>query len=569
MIRRPPRSTLSSSSAASDVYKRQVRQKLIVNGSDASTDALHDRLLQCVDSAPFVTFSESTVATLSQMFSSAIQMYDTRFQSTSEYLLYSMFWFLVSTAVVSIYVPWYLIIVALIYLAIFGTFKQLPQVYPQLPGIIAAAEAKAQDQYSDGCSGLPVIRAFEQSEAFVGQYDHLCDQATTWNHKQLAISCWLELRASLIGSIGYCGLATMIVFMIEHMSAGTAGLLLVNAAFLSFLCMMLLENGIHMYELAYHRAECAKFVEAHGSEPKMEDSPLDQGAGEIPEAWPTTGRLEVFDLSMRYADHLPLTLDGVSFVLQPGERAACVGRTGAGKSSLMVGITRLVEPCGGRVLVDGIDISQMSTHLFRSRLGVMSQDCLFFTGTLRYNLSPFGQHTDEALKLALREVGLDLSLDLHISGQGTNLSMGQRHLCQLTRLLLARPRLLLLDEPTAHLDPETGRAVLGTVFRILPKASVLHVAHDISATVGYDRIIVMDKGKVLENGAPWELLQDPAGALSKIVDSQGRSASQTIRQLAQNAVEAKASDKDSQSINPSSEKDSQSINPSLDTDSQV
>jgi len=162
----------------------------------------------------------------------------------------------------------------------------------------------------------------------------------------------------------------------------------------------------------------------------------------------------------------------------------------------------------------------------------MSQDCLFFAGTVRYNLTPWGQHEDCALRDILTQVGLELDLDATIATMAGNLSTGQRHLLSMARMLLGAPKLMLLDEPTAHLDQAASDRLLATMHRIRPEATTLHVAHHLETVVGYDRVLVMAGGRIAEHGSPSELLQDGSSLFSAMADARGQHSAGELRRMA-------------------------------------
>jgi len=307
----------------------------------------------------------------------------------------------------------------------------------------------------------------------------------------------------------------------------------VNVAFLSLLCVMIMENVIKVQEMAQSRAACTEYTGAALASTASEHT-LGEALLPIGENWPSSGDILVQDLTLRYSLGAPLVLCGVSFHLSAGTRAGCVGRTGAGKSSLIAALTRLVEPSAGSVIIDGVDVLRLpDPEELRSRLGTMSQDCLFFTGTIRHNLDPWAQHTEKTLQGALSEVGLELELHTALKSMGANLSVGQRHLLSVARLLLTHPRVVLLDEPTAHLDPVSADKVLKTLRRVLPSATVLHVAHHLETIVEYDEVLVVDEGIVKEQGAPWKLLQSSEGIFTSLVNARGPHAASALMKTAE------------------------------------
>ncbi|KAA0187611.1 Multidrug resistance-associated protein 1 [Fasciolopsis buskii] len=197
-----------------------------------------------------------------------------------------------------------------------------------------------------------------------------------------------------------------------------------------------------------------------------------------------------------------------------------VGRTGSGKSSLVMALFRMLEATEGQIKIDGIDISKVGLHDLRNRLTLIPQDPVLFSGTLRFNLDPFGEHSDgqlwDALELAhmkgfVSEAGSGLGLDMVISEGGSNFSMGQRQLVCLARALLRRTRILVLDEATAAVDPITDNLIQTTIRTSFPQCTVLTIAHRLNTILDYDRVVVMHAGQIIETGSPCELLQKKDG----------------------------------------------------------
>ena len=262
-----------------------------------------------------------------------------------------------------------------------------------------------------------------------------------------------------------------------------------------------------------------------------------------PPGWPARGHVVFDQLCLRYAPTLPLVLRGVCLTVPAGSTVTVIGRTGAGKSSLVAALTRLVEPTSGRITIDGVDVATLPLRALRGGVVVVSQDALFFTGSLRRNLDPFNEHPDEQLLDALRQVRLlefaaasaaaaaaaataaaapsgaptapppppPSPLDMPIAERGGNLSAGQQQLLALVRALLRRPRLLVLDEATASLDAASEEALAATVATAFPAATVIQVAHRLAACARADTVVVMEAGAVGEAGPPAALLAGTAG----------------------------------------------------------
>merc|ERR1719242_1906884 len=231
--------------------------------------------------------------------------------------------------------------------------------------------------------------------------------------------------------------------------------------------------------------------------------------------WPDCGGVEFKGYGMRYRDGLDLVIKNVNANIKGGEKVGIVGRTGAGKSSLTVALFRLVEPAQGTICIDGLDIAEMGLHELRTKLTIIPQDPVLFSGTLRINLDPFYQHNDDelwkALELAhLKEYAnsLESGLQHEVAEGGENLSVGQRQLVCLARALLRKTKILILDEATAAVDLETDDLIQATIRKEFKECTVLTIAHRLNTIMDYDRIMVLDKGIIAEFDSPNDLLEN-------------------------------------------------------------
>jgi ATP-binding cassette, subfamily C (CFTR/MRP), member 1 len=215
--------------------------------------------------------------------------------------------------------------------------------------------------------------------------------------------------------------------------------------------------------------------------------------------------------------------------VQGGERIGIVGRTGAGKSSIMSTLFRLVELSGGHITIDGIDISTIGLHDLRSRLAIIPQDPTLFRGTVRSNLDPFGQHSDMALNSALRQADLlsaddhdpnRINLDTDVQEDGLNFSLGQRQLMALARALVRGSQIIVCDEATSSVDMETDDKIQKTIATGFRGKTLLCIAHRLRTIIGYDRICVMDAGKIAELDTPLRLWEQ-GGIFRSMCDRSG------------------------------------------------
>ncbi|CAJ1953010.1 unnamed protein product [Sphenostylis stenocarpa] len=240
--------------------------------------------------------------------------------------------------------------------------------------------------------------------------------------------------------------------------------------------------------------------------------------------WPDEGEVEISDLQVRYRPDGPLILHGITCTFKAGHKIGIVGRTGGGKSTLIGALFRLVEPAGGRIIVDGIDISSIGLHDLRSRFGVIPQDPTLFNGTVRYNLDPLSQHSDQEIwevlgKCQLREVVQEKeeSLDSSVVEDGSNWSMGQRQLFCLGRAILRSSKILVLDEATASIDNATDLILQKTIRTEFSNCTVITVAHRIPTVMDCTMVLSISDGKLVEYDEPNTLMKREGSLFRQLV----------------------------------------------------
>ncbi|KAH9120699.1 hypothetical protein AeMF1_007245, partial [Aphanomyces euteiches] len=242
---------------------------------------------------------------------------------------------------------------------------------------------------------------------------------------------------------------------------------------------------------------------------------------EVPASWPEKGLIEFQNYSMRYREHLDLVLNDITFTVNGGEKIGICGRTGSGKSSLMSALFRMVPSATGSIKLDGVDISSISVSTLRSRLTIIPQDPVLFSGSLRFNLDPSNVCSDDELWTALKQVHLaDFvgSLEFEVSEKGGNVSVGQRQLLCIARALLRKSKVVVLDEATANIDLETDRLIQQMIKEGFHGVTRLIIAHRLETILDSDRILVLDAGQVKEFDAPATLLANRESAFAQLAE---------------------------------------------------
>ncbi|KAE8326526.1 P-loop containing nucleoside triphosphate hydrolase protein [Aspergillus sergii] len=389
------------------------------------------------------------------------------------------------------------------------------------------------EQFGSIIDGLVTIRAFDK----VGQYMHRMYNAMDAHCQALwhlrLFNCWMMFRLNMIGAL-YVTMTAALIATIRGVDASVAGFALSFALQMSEVVAWVLSEYAEI-ELDFNAVE--RIVEYTQIETEHQDG-MDAPAG-----WPTKGEIEANDLVVGYTPELPPVLRGLSFLIKSNEHVGIVGRTGSGKSSLTLALLRFLEARSGSLHIDGMDISRLRLSALRSKIAIIPQDPVIFSGTLRSVLDPFDQYTDSELLAALAKVhlrpstddeqnseleGTDedcnnaaLSLSSPISERGKNLSQGQRQLVCLAQALLSRPKILIMDEATSSIDMSTDALIQQTIRQEFRDSTLMVIAHRLSTVVDFDRIMVLGEGRIAEFDTPAALLRNEGGPFWTLVDKSG------------------------------------------------
>ncbi|KAL0104962.1 hypothetical protein PUN28_016536 [Cardiocondyla obscurior] len=433
--------------------------------------------------------------------------------------------------------PWMLIAICLLAILFFFMTKLYLKTAQNVKRLEGVTKSPLFSHVNATLNGLPTIRSSGVGieKMMQKQFDMLQDcHSGTW---YLFITCAsaFGVVCDLIMSLFVALLCFSLVWMNENDSLddSKAGLAISQSLILIGCLQYGIKQSTETMSLMISVERVLQYTNIPQESQITSDDPP-------PPTWPSQGRLILKDVSMKYHKDDSPVLKNLNVSIEPGWKVGVVGRTGAGKSSLISALFRLFnEGLEGEIKIDGRDTSTVSLSELRNKISIIPQEPVLFSETLRYNLDPFNQYDDMKLWEVLRQVELnDVTLDHDIFYGGHNFSVGQRQLICLARAILRNNRLLVLDEATANIDSHTDALIQNTIRSTFKECTVITIAHRLNTIIDSDRIIVMENGSIMEFGCPYELLHDkPNSYFSQMVEKTGTQMAYSLLQQAKRACQ--------------------------------
>jgi ABC-type multidrug transport system fused ATPase/permease subunit len=432
----------------------------------------------------------------------------------------------------------YYLVIAIV--PLIGLYQFLQMYYRstsiEVQRLESLSRAPIFSHFSETLSGTSVIRAYNLTEKFVSLNRLKVDINSRDFYIQKYVASWFGMVLDLIGVVivSITFMAIVLSKVAGAVDPAFAALALSNTSGLTLILSSLNTNSADT-EMRMNSVE--RLVSFLIGLPQEAPDFIEET--KPPKDWPESGHIEFRDYSVAYNEKGGIVLRNLSAQIKPKEKIGIVGRTGAGKSTTLAALFRTLEATNGSIVIDGVDISTLGLNVLRSSISIIPQEPTLFIGTIRYNLDPFEQHTDEDLWHVLELVKLkgfihelEGKLDAPISENGSNISVGQRQMLCMARALLRNTKILLLDEATASVDVETDALLQLMVREHFKDCTVLTIAHRLNTIMDSTRIMVLDQGRLVEFDAPINLLNDQDGYLHGMVAATGAKSAEYLRKIA-------------------------------------
>lgn len=494
---------------------------------------------------PMSFFDSTPIGQMLIRFTQDTELMDNQLIDQGRLFLVSISTSLSTYLLVICYIPW----VALVFCGLTVVFAAIASFYRvsarELKKLEGAGRSRVFATFSESLTGVTTINAYHAQAWFRKEMQKSIDRLTSSLYLTLVHQRWLALRLDLIG---FVMMLIVTLFCVTHqfkINPSAVGLV-VSSLLVVVPMISLIVREMAAVESVMHCAE--RIYEYMYNIPQ--EAPTHIPVEAPPPNWPQVGKIKFKNVTMSYKTGIPPALNDFSLSIENCERLGICGRTGAGKSSIMNALLRLTEYSKGRIEIDAVNIKKIGLNDLRSKISIIPQDPVLFSGTIKSNMDPRGEIDDKILLYALERVGLittnekksmmklregdDLdesilndpsaifipkfSLDRDVNDEGTNFSLGERQLLALATALAKNSQILIMDEATSNLDFETDQKIQEIIRTEFKNRTILCVAHRLRTILDYDRILVMDNGKIAQYGEPYKLFRDGEGLFRNLCD---------------------------------------------------
>uniref|UniRef100_A0A669PUM0 ATP binding cassette subfamily C member 2 n=1 Tax=Phasianus colchicus TaxID=9054 RepID=A0A669PUM0_PHACC len=462
------------------------------HGAMRASRIVHEQLLSNILRVPMSFFDTTPTGRIVNRFAKDIFTVDETIPMSFRSWLNCFMGIISTLLMIALATPFFLVVIVPLGIFYYFVLRFYISTSRQLRRLDSVTRSPIYSHFGETVSGLSVIRAYGHQQRFLQQNEKTMDINQKTVHSWIVSNRWLAIRLEFVGSLVVFFSALLAVISKNSLEGGIVGLSVSSALNVTQTLNWLVRVSSELETNIVAVERVHEYTKVKREAPWVTDK-------RPPHGWPSKGEIQFVDYKVRYRPELELVLQGITCNIGSTEKIGVVGRTGAGKSSLTNCLFRVLEAAGGKIIIDGLDIATIGLHDLRQNLTIIPQDPVLFTGTLRMNLDPFDQYTDEevwkALELAhLKPYVQELPERLQhiVSEGGENLSVGQRQLVCLARALLRKAKILILDEATAAVDLETDHLIQTTIRSAFADCTVLTIAHRLHTIMDSNRYHRMD-----------------------------------------------------------------------------
>ncbi|KAJ6516269.1 multidrug resistance-associated ABC transporter [Mycena sanguinolenta] len=520
------------------------RWLILYSGSIHASGILHKRLLEAVLFADIRFHDTSSRGRVLNRFGKDFEGIDSGLSEHLGYFVVHGMSAITSVAAMSFVggLPFTLAVLVIGIVFYNATLTTYVQICRDVQRLESATKSPIYSAYSENIAGVAVIRAFGASSKILRDVLRRLDVNSNAFYWTWGLNRWLSIRFDFLAA-AVMSMVAAVCIINKNIPASLAGLALAFSSTVANDVLYLIRRWVRLQQSMVSVERVNEYCEIAQEPPEFMDP-------RPPASWPEAGAIQCQDLVIRYAPGLPAVLHKLTFDIKPGEKIGILGRTGSGKSTLALSFLRFVTPSEGSLTIDGWDISKVGLADLRSKITIIPQDPTILSGTLRSTLDVFGEYSDAEIFEALRRVHLIPSsdpsretldttnlnifrdLDSLVSEGGENLSAGEKQLLCMARALLKRSKILLMDEATASVDYATDELIGKTISEEFASSTMLTIAHRIHSVVAYDKVMVLDQGKIAEFDRPATLLANPSSKFYALCKATGSHEFQMLKKLA-------------------------------------
>ncbi|XP_067134910.1 ATP-binding cassette sub-family C member 4-like [Centruroides vittatus] len=509
---------------------------LLLKFFTAASTKLHNNMFRCIIRTPISFFDNNPVGNVLNRFSKDVNNMDDILPNCCYFAIIGYSFVGGMCVLQAIFCPYVLILTFVLSMVFYAFWTLFSRVLKSIKHIEGKSRSPVFSHLSVSLYGLTTIRAFHAESKFKSLFNKYQDKHTATWFFFLALNRWMSLYGHIICYINL--IITVIIFSvsIDADDAGSQIGLVINYGILLFLYFQHLIRYTSDVEFQMNSVKRVLNYSKLKSEASYESS-LDKRP---PRDWPQRGEIHFDNVSLQYSKDKNIVLKNLTFHIRSGEKIGIVGRTGAGKSSIIASLFRMTEPTG-TITIDGIDTKEIGLRDLRSKISIIPQDPMLFTGSLRRNIDPFNEYSEDQLwhaieQVQLKEVCSKLSggLDTHLTEGGRNFSVGERQLICLARTILRQNKIIVMDEATSNIDKSTDSCIQKVIREKFESCTVLTIAHRLHTVIDSDRVLVLDTGKLQEFDSPYALLKNLNGTFYNLVKNTGVTSMKELYKIAKN-----------------------------------